>query len=92
MIKWNYFTKDTIGKQIVKSADSIGPNIAEGTGLGSFADNKRFVRVARGSLFETKHWLRRIFKRKILTESQTQEIKNLVDELNPKLSTYIKLN
>lgn len=89
VIKWNYFARDTIGKQIVKSADSIGANIAEGTGRGSFADNKRFARIARGSLFETKHWLRRTFKRKLLTESQTQELKRLVDQLNPKLSAYI---
>ena len=27
--KWNYFAKDTIGKQIVRSADSIGANIDE---------------------------------------------------------------
>jgi four helix bundle protein len=26
--KWDYFVKDTIGKPIVKSADSIGANIA----------------------------------------------------------------
>ena len=28
---WDYFAKDTVGKQMVKSADSIGANIAEGT-------------------------------------------------------------
>jgi four helix bundle protein len=27
---WEYFAKDTVGKQIVRSADSIGANIAEG--------------------------------------------------------------
>ena len=27
--KWDYFAKDTIGKQIVRSADSIGANIDE---------------------------------------------------------------
>lgn len=25
---WDYFTKDTIGKQMVRAADSIGANIA----------------------------------------------------------------
>ena len=30
--KWDYFLKDTIGKQIVRSADSISANIAEGYG------------------------------------------------------------
>ncbi|MDJ0679671.1 MAG: four helix bundle protein [Xenococcaceae cyanobacterium MO_167.B52] len=27
--KWDYFARDTIGKQIVRSADSIGANIDE---------------------------------------------------------------
>jgi len=30
VIKWNYFKKVTIGKQIVTAADSISVNIAEG--------------------------------------------------------------
>ncbi len=30
--KWDYFTKDTMGKQIVRSADSVCANIAEGRG------------------------------------------------------------
>ena len=32
VIEWDYFAKDTVGKQLVKSADSIGANIAEGSG------------------------------------------------------------
>jgi four helix bundle protein len=30
VLEWDYFAKDTLGKQIVRSADSIGANIAEG--------------------------------------------------------------
>jgi hypothetical protein len=30
--KWDDFAKDTMGKQIVRSADSVGANIAEGHG------------------------------------------------------------
>ena len=30
--KWDNFTKDTRGKQILRAADSIGANIAEGHG------------------------------------------------------------
>ncbi len=30
--KWDELTKDTMGKQIVRSADSVGANIAEGHG------------------------------------------------------------
>ena len=86
---WEYFAKDTVGKQIVRSSDSIGANIAEGTGRGSYADNKRFAKIARGSLFETKHWLRRAYKRKLLGENQITELKTVLDELSPKLSAYI---
>ena len=62
VFRWNAFAKDTVGKQIVRSADSIGANIAEGTGRHNFQDNQRFVKIARGSLNETQHFLRRAFK------------------------------
>jgi len=32
VITWDSLAKDTVGKQIVRSADSIGANIAEGSG------------------------------------------------------------
>ena len=43
---WNQFTKDTVGKQIVRSADSIAANIAEGEGRYNYNDKKRFVKIA----------------------------------------------
>ena len=89
VIKWNYFAMDTIGKQLVNAADSIGANIAEGTGRGSYADNRRFARIARGSLFEVKHWLKRAHIRKLLSENELAPLRNVVDELIPKLSAYI---
>jgi len=46
---WDALARDTIGKQLVGSADSVGANIAEGYGLGSFQDDRRFIRIARGS-------------------------------------------
>ena len=51
---WDNFARDTVGKQLVRAADSIGANIAEGNGRWSYRDNQRFVRIARGSLYETK--------------------------------------
>jgi len=88
--KWDYFARDTVGKQIVRAADSIGANIAEGTGRGSFRDNRRFVRTARGSLYETRHWLRRAYNRDLLTSAQIEKMKPLIDNLTPMLNSYLK--
>lgn len=79
-----------MGKQIVRAADSIGANIAEGTGRGSFQDNKRLARMARGSLNETQHFLRRAFRRKLLRPVDVKQLKPLVDNLAPQLNSYIK--
>jgi four helix bundle protein len=88
--QWPNFPKDTVGKQLVRAADSIGANIAEGAGRGSFQDNRRFVRVARASLYETKHWLRRAYKRGLLMPMQTEELRAILDELAPKLNAYLR--
>jgi four helix bundle protein len=88
--KWDYFAKETVGKQLVRSADSIGANIAEGTGRGSFQDNRRFVRNARGSLNETRHWLRRAHCRHLLADEKTRVMKPLIDELPPRLNAYLR--
>ncbi len=71
------------------AANSIGANIAEGAGRGSFQDNRRFVKIGRGSLNETKHWLRRAFKRNLLTNEQIEKLKPIIDELAPKLNAYL---
>jgi four helix bundle protein len=42
VIKWDYLPKRTIGSQYVKASDSVGANISEGYGRGSFADRARF--------------------------------------------------
>src|SRR5437016_3541904 len=87
---WDNFAKDTVGKQIVRCADSIGANIAEGTGRYNFQDNRRFVKIARCSLNETEHFLRRAFKRNLLTTSNVKKLKPPVDDLAPQLNSYLK--
>jgi len=90
VLRWDTFARDTVGRQVVRSADSIGANIAEGTGRHSFQDNRRFVRVARGSLYETQHFLRRAFNRKLLSPGDVKKVKPLVDNLAPQLNSYLK--
>ena len=87
---WDEFAKNTVGKQAVRAADSIGANIAEGDGRGSYQDNRRFVRIARGSLNETKHWLRRAYTRQLLTTEQVDKLQLIINELSPRLNAYLK--
>ncbi|EDN66306.1 S23 ribosomal protein [Beggiatoa sp. PS] len=87
--EWDYFAKDTIGKQIVRAADSVCANIAEGRGRHNYQDNKRFVKIARGSLYETVNWLRLAHNRRLLTNEQVVGLKPLLEELLPKLNAYL---
>jgi len=89
VLRWDGLARDTVGKQLVRAADSIGANIAEGSGRGSSQDYRRFLRIARGSLYETLHWLRRAYKRKLLTAKQTSEIREIIGELSPTLNAYL---
>jgi four helix bundle protein len=87
--KWDSLARDTVGKQLVRAADSIGANIAEGSGRGSDQDYRRFLRIARGSLCETQHWLRRAYRRGLLSAKQIASLRCLVDELAPALNAYL---
>jgi four helix bundle protein len=86
---WGYFAKNTVGIQIVKAADSVGANIAEGSGRGTDNELRRFFRVSRGSLYETQHWLRRAYRRGLLTEEQVARLAPILNELTPKLNSYL---
>jgi four helix bundle protein len=87
---WESFEKNTLGRQLVRAADSIGANIAEGFGRGSCADQKRFMRIARGSAYEAKHWLRLALRRGLPTEECVSQLKPLLDKLPPKLNAYMR--
>lgn len=90
VLEWDYFAKDTIGKQIVKASDSVAANIAEGYGRYHFKENKNFCYFARGSLEETKTWLRKSIRRGLIDKSKHQELFNIIKKLPKLLNSYIK--
>ena len=55
--EWESFELWTVGVQAVRAADSVGANIAEAHGRGTYADQRRILLIARGSLLELEHWL-----------------------------------
>jgi four helix bundle protein len=87
---WDHFSKETMGRQIVRAADSVCANIAEGRGRYHFKDHQRYIRVARGSLYETVSWLRLAYARHLLTHEQSNQLKPVLEQLLPKLNAYLK--
>ena len=87
---WPEKAQRTIGCQIIRSADSIAANIAEGYGRFTPADRKLFYRYARGSFEETKAWLRKAIRRKLIFHSEVDHYKHIIDELGPKLNAFIR--
>jgi len=88
--KWGVFSKDTVGKQLVRAADSIGANIAEGFGRYHFKENLNFCFYSRGSLYETKTWLTKAQSRNLINPEIFKYLINLCDTLALKLNNYIK--
>ena len=89
VIKWDFFQKDTVGKQLVRAADSIASNLSEGFGSYQYKETKNFGYYSRGSLYETKYWLKRTVARKLISNQEIEKIKPLVDELLPKINGFI---
>lgn len=88
--KWDYFQKDTIGKQLVRSSDSIAANLSEGFGRYHYKETINFNYYSRGSLFETRTWLTKSYKRNLITEQQYKQLIDKMNSIGVKLNNYIK--
>ena len=88
--EWEYFAKDTVGKQIVRSADSISANIAEGYGRYHYKENRNFCYFSRGSIIETKSWLKKSKTRQLLSEEQFDLLYEKLQTIHIKLNAYLK--
>jgi four helix bundle protein len=70
--RWDAFDRWTVGVQLVRSADSVGANIAEAAGRESNADQRRFLIFARASALELQHWLDRAIERGLCIPAEAQ--------------------
>ena len=90
IMSWDNFKKDTIGKQVVRSADSISANIAEGYGRFYYKESKQFYFYSRGSIQETKSWIGKCKRRKIIKEEKCEELLDKAEVILIKLNAFIK--
>jgi len=65
---WEYFSKKTLGDQLVKAADSVALNIAEGYGRFYYKENRMFCYYSRGSAKETLAGIRKAKIRSLIKE------------------------
>jgi four helix bundle protein len=87
---WNYFERDTVGKQLVRAVDSIAANLSEGLGRYHFKEIKNFSYYSRGSLFETKTWLTKAANRKLIEQSNFDQLISELEIIGKMINTYIK--
>lgn len=84
--RWSFFERDTIGKQLVRAADSIAANLSEGYGRFHYRENKQFCYYCRGSVFETVTWIDKARRRDLIPEDEynhlIQELRTLVVKVN----------
>jgi four helix bundle protein len=88
--QWDFFKKDTIGKQLARSADSISANISEGFGRYHYKENKNFLYYSRGSAYETIDWLSKASRRGIIDKAETDTLIQKIENFLVKLNAYIK--
>jgi len=81
---WPLPDRKAIEPQLIRAATSVGANIAEATGRWHEKDRRQLLLVARGSLYETEHWIAYCEQRGLIarnTASRTDEINRLLNGL-----------
>lgn len=90
VMKWDYFAKDTMGKQLVKAIDSIAANLSEGFGRYHYREKINFGYYSRGSLYESRTWLKKATNRGLIDIEDYKRFINEIRNIGVKLNNYIK--
>lgn len=86
---WDFFAKDTVGKQIVRAADSVAANLAEGYGRYHFKENQKFCYYSRGSAEETQTWLEKAVRRNLIERESARTLYDRIETLKKRINAYI---
>ena len=88
--KWPEFPKKVVGIQFCKAGDSIAANISEAHGRYHYKDKKNFCFFSRGSLLESKTWLKKSHNRKFIDDEVHTSIHDKLRRCHYLLNQYIK--
>lgn len=87
---WAFFAKDTVGKQLVRAADSIAANLAEGYERHHFKDNRNFCYYSRGSAQETQTWIEKGVRGDLIPDEIARALYRDLDIFKKRLNSYIR--
>lgn len=90
VVKWDSFSRNTVGGQFVRAVDSISANITEGFGRYGKKDKICFYRYAFGSIKESFDWNEKSKNRKLMTEAEYKYIFDQLELLPLKVHQLIK--
>ena len=85
---WPSHDRWALGIQLMRAIDSVGANIAEGAGRWHRQDQRRFVLMARGSLYEAEHWMARAQARGLLDASWSERLGEAARALSGLVKTW----
>jgi four helix bundle protein len=89
VVRWDFFAKDTVGRQLVKATDSMAANLSEGFGRFYYKENKQFCYYSRGSQHEAVTWLTKAQRRGLIDPKDFRSILTEMDAFAFKLNNYI---
>lgn len=87
---WPFFAKDTVGRQVVRAADSIAANLSEGYGRYHFKENQKFCYYSRGSAQETQTWIEKSVRRNLMPDDAARDLYRDLDTFIKRLNAYIR--
>lgn len=90
IVQWDSFSKEAIGKDLLRAVDGVALNIAIGFGRYSRRDTKTYGYYSRGSLFATKTLLQKAAIRNLINEDDLNLLLSEIETLEVKLNNYIK--
>jgi four helix bundle protein len=90
VIKWDWFAKKALGAQWCESTDSIASNIAEGFGRFHKKDKQKFYYNSRASVYESAHWCKKSFKRKLITAKEKEHVLGQLRILPKEINSLIQ--
>jgi four helix bundle protein len=89
VLRWDGFSRSTIGNQFVRAIDSVSANLAEGFGRYNKKDKIKFFRYSKGSLMECLDWNQKARIRSLLSKDDYEYVFKELQKLPKAINSLI---